>query len=58
MSLLLSAPEVAAGLGLSPNTIKTHLRRVFKKTGTHRQAELARLVASMAKMTYNGSQEP
>jgi DNA-binding CsgD family transcriptional regulator len=40
--------ETAAALGLSPNTIKTHLRRVFAKTATSRQAELARLVASLA----------
>jgi DNA-binding CsgD family transcriptional regulator/PAS domain-containing protein len=40
--------ETASALGLSANTIKTHLRRVFEKTGTTRQAELARLMASLA----------
>ena len=35
---------IARQLGLSPNTIKTHLRRVFAKTDTGRQAELTRLV--------------
>jgi DNA-binding CsgD family transcriptional regulator len=44
----LSIPEAAAGLGLSPNTVKTHLRRVFSKTGTGRQAELARLLTMMS----------
>ena len=39
--------ETATLLGLSPNTIKTHLRRVFAKTATARQAELARVVAWM-----------
>jgi len=39
--------ETAVALGLSANTIKTHLRRVFAKTATTRQAELARLVASL-----------
>lgn len=39
--------ETAAQLGLSPNTVKTHLRHVFSKTGTGRQAELARLMASI-----------
>lgn len=39
--------ETAAHLGLSPNTIKTHLRHVFAKTGTSRQAELARLMTSI-----------
>jgi DNA-binding CsgD family transcriptional regulator/PAS domain-containing protein len=40
----LTIPEVAAQLGLSPNTVKTHLRRVFGKTGTNGQAELTRLM--------------
>jgi DNA-binding CsgD family transcriptional regulator len=39
---------MARQLQLSPNTIKTHLRRVFAKTGTRRQAELARLVALLS----------
>jgi DNA-binding CsgD family transcriptional regulator len=39
--------ESAQLLALSPNTIKTHLRRVFTKTSTGRQAELAKLLASV-----------
>ena len=39
--------ETAQSLGLSPNTIKTHLRRVFAKTATARQAELAGLIAAI-----------
>jgi DNA-binding CsgD family transcriptional regulator len=39
---------MARQLDLSPNTIKTHLRRVFAKTGTRRQAELTRLVALLS----------
>ncbi len=38
--------ETAQLLELSPNTIKTHLRRVFAKTATSRQAELAGLIAA------------
>jgi len=38
---------VATSLLLSQNTIKTHLRRVYAKTGTNRQAELARIIASL-----------
>lgn len=31
-------------LMMSRDTVKTHLRAVFLKTGTHRQAELVRLL--------------
>jgi DNA-binding CsgD family transcriptional regulator len=51
----LTMPEAANRLGLSPNTIKTHLRRVFAKTGTGRQAELARLMASIGLLRPDGS---
>ena len=37
--------EVAHLLGLSQATVKTHLRQVFAKTRTARQADLVRLVA-------------
>jgi DNA-binding CsgD family transcriptional regulator len=40
------APEVAEAMGISHGTVKTHLRRLFAKTGTDRQAELVKLVAS------------
>lgn len=39
--------ENAKSLGLSPNTVKTHLRHVFAKTATGRQAELASLIAAI-----------
>jgi DNA-binding CsgD family transcriptional regulator/PAS domain-containing protein len=42
---------IGAQLNISPNTVKTHLRRVFAKTGVHGQAELAGLVASLRLMT-------
>lgn len=38
-------PEVAATLGIAPSTVRTHVGRLFEKTGTRRQAELVRLVA-------------
>ena len=38
-------PEVACLLGVAETTIKTHLRRVFLKTGAVRQADLVRPVA-------------
>jgi DNA-binding CsgD family transcriptional regulator/PAS domain-containing protein len=40
-------PMVARSLLLSQNTIKTHLRRIYAKTGSGRQAELARVIASL-----------
>jgi len=38
-------PEVAEALGVAESTVKTHLVRLYGKTGTRRQADLARLVA-------------
>jgi DNA-binding CsgD family transcriptional regulator len=35
----------AAASGVSPGTVRTHLKAVFAKTGVHRQAALANLVA-------------
>lgn len=39
------APEVAAALGIGAGTVKTHLGRLYQKTGTSRQADLVKLVA-------------
>jgi DNA-binding CsgD family transcriptional regulator len=41
-------PNVAEALGISEATVKTHLRRLFEKTGTARQADLVKLVAGFA----------
>lgn len=41
-------PETAEELGIAETTVKTHLHRVFAKTGTTRQADLVRLVAGFA----------
>ena len=38
-------PETAMALGIAETTVKTHLRRLYAKTGTGRQAELVKLVA-------------
>jgi DNA-binding CsgD family transcriptional regulator len=38
-------PEVAEALGVSETTVRFHLRQLFGKTGTHRQADLVKLVA-------------
>ena len=38
-------PEVALVLGIAPSTVRTHLGRVYEKTGVSRQADLVKLVA-------------
>ena len=53
-----SIPEIAQRLSVSPNTVKTHLRRVFAKTGVSRQAELARVTASLAMVGSNAPIAP
>jgi DNA-binding CsgD family transcriptional regulator len=40
-----SLSEAACELKVSLNTARTHLKRIFEKTGTHRQAELVLLLA-------------
>jgi DNA-binding CsgD family transcriptional regulator/PAS domain-containing protein len=37
--------EVAAAMSIGPGTAHTHLKRVFEKTGVHRQSSLARLLS-------------
>ena len=41
-------PEVAAAFGIADTTVKTHLGRLYAKTGTARQADLVKLVAGFA----------
>jgi len=41
-------PEVADALGVAESTVKFHLRQLFEKTGTRRQAELVKLVAGFS----------
>lgn len=43
----LSLDEYCAANFVSANTARTHLKSVYLKTGTHRQAELVRLFAAM-----------
>ena len=40
-----SIPETGEALGIAQTTVKWHLRKVFAKTGTTRQAELIKLVS-------------
>jgi DNA-binding CsgD family transcriptional regulator len=41
-------PEVAETLGIAESTVRTHLLRLFAKTGAKRQSDLIKLVASYA----------
>jgi DNA-binding CsgD family transcriptional regulator/PAS domain-containing protein len=41
-------PEVAAALGIADSTVKTHVGRLFEKTGASRQADLVKLVAGFS----------
>jgi DNA-binding CsgD family transcriptional regulator/PAS domain-containing protein len=41
-------PETAAALGIAETTVKTHLHRVFAKTGASRQADLVKLAAGFS----------
>lgn len=38
-------PEAAEALGIGDTTVKTHLGRLYEKTGSHRQADLVKLIA-------------
>jgi DNA-binding CsgD family transcriptional regulator len=40
--------ETSEALGIGESTVKTHLHRVFGKTGASRQADLVKLVASFS----------
>jgi len=44
-----SIQDVAEALGISQATVKTHLRRVYEKTGASGQVELVKLIAAYAK---------
>jgi DNA-binding CsgD family transcriptional regulator len=41
-------PEAADALGVAETTVRFHLGQLFEKTGTHRQADLVKLVAGFA----------
>jgi hypothetical protein len=45
-------------MGISVSTVKTHLRRLFAKTGTDRQADLVKLVAGYANPLFVSSVPP
>jgi DNA-binding CsgD family transcriptional regulator len=44
----LTLAQTAGRLGITPTTARTHLKRIFAKTGISRQAELIAILASVA----------
>jgi DNA-binding CsgD family transcriptional regulator len=46
-SLGRSVSDIGIRLNISPNTVKSHLRRIFAKTGVHGRAELVGLIAAL-----------
>jgi len=46
-------PESSQKLGLAETTVKTHLSRVFSKTGANRQADLVKLAAGFSNPLAN-----
>ena len=42
------ASEVAEALGVAESTVRSHIRRLFEKTGAARNADLVKLVASFS----------
>jgi DNA-binding CsgD family transcriptional regulator len=51
----LVSEAIATRLGVSVNTVRTHLRNMYEKTNTRRQPELmARLVQGPAQMAQRG----
>jgi DNA-binding CsgD family transcriptional regulator len=51
-------PETAEALGIGEATVKTHLHRLFGKTGATRQADLVKLVAAFANPLVGRAKAP
>jgi predicted ArsR family transcriptional regulator len=51
-------PETARALGVTEATVKTHLHRLFGKTGAVRQADLVKLVAGFSNPLVGRSRPP
>jgi DNA-binding CsgD family transcriptional regulator len=45
---------VGERLGVSENTVKTQLQNVYQKTGTHRQAQLVKVLLSLSSSATGG----
>lgn len=54
----LSAVDIAAGRGVSTQTIRAQIRAVFEKTGINRQSDLIRLLVEMPGADPGGGSRP
>ncbi|MFK0154201.1 helix-turn-helix transcriptional regulator [Streptomyces sp. NPDC090493] len=54
----MSNPKIGVDLFLSEDTIKTHLRRIYKKTGTHDRAHAVTLLLIRGDITAADVLEP
>jgi LuxR family maltose regulon positive regulatory protein len=50
----LSTPEIANELYVSPNTVKTHIRNLYAKLGTHRRAEAVAQARALGLLAPSG----
>ena len=53
-----SVESISAKLAISSNTARTHIKRIFSKTGAVRQSELVKLIMSAATLHRNVSSQP
>lgn len=52
------AADIAEALGIGEATVRTHLHRIFAKTGTKRQSDIVKLVAGFASPLKDSSRHP
>jgi DNA-binding CsgD family transcriptional regulator len=50
--------QIAGSSGVSVGTVRTQAKALFTKTGTHRQAELVRLLTRLAMISEDDRQDP
>jgi LuxR family maltose regulon positive regulatory protein len=51
----LTAPEIARELSLTTNTVKTHIRNLYSKLGTHRRAETVERARALGLLAPSGA---